>query len=263
MATQITLLSNGLGGVGSSYASVQDLDNISLPRGGSQATIDSSSFPTDFNLSGLTLRFQITHDGIVNIPVTFTFPANYSSLDQVVAAFSLPGLIASNNSGRFRLQTVSYGYSQGILLFHNGTANQRLFFDFLEDTDARGIDSLTKEFTDDEKVYQLVVASSEADGYIRRRYPNGLVQWDYKLIEVVCDIAAFRLLFRDGYSPGDKSYDRNYEKAYQIAINWLSDVGNRKIHPNWVACHKPVPTAGNTTDPRGWFISMGLYNRGC
>lgn len=262
-----TLLTSGLGGLGFSYASIQDLDNLSLPRSGSQATIDSNRFPSNFLLSGKTLRFQITVDGIVSTPVTFTFPANYTSLDQAVAAFSVGGLVASNNAGRFRVQTLKYGYDQGIHLFRDGTANPFLELDDLQDTDERGISSKTKEFTDDDKAYQLVMASAEADSYIARRTVLPLKNWDMKLVEVVCDIAAYKLMFRDGYSPAPGSYDRNYEERYKMAIQYLSDVGNRNVHPIW-AYGKPIPTIGSGygpifSDPRGWGVANGTSCGGC
>lgn len=260
MPTQMTILTAGLGGLGESFATVQDLDNISLPRGGAQATINSKIFPSPpYNLMGLNLQFQITEDGIVNIPQTFTFPSNYSTLDQVVAAIAISNVIASNNSGRFRLQTVKYGYEQGIHLSRLGTANAILGFDTLEDTDERGVNSLTKEFTEDDKAYQLVVATSIASGYLRRRYLFPLTSWGFDLVEKVCDIAAFKLMFREGYSPADKSYDGNFKRRYDTAMEWLSEVGNRKIHPFIVAGHKPVPNAGiGVRDPRGWGWAMGV-----
>jgi len=265
MPTQFTLISNGLGGVGNSYASIQDLDFLSLPRGGKPAIIDSSRILTGpFNLTGLTLKFQVTEDGLANVPQTFTFPANYTTLDQVVNAISIPLLVAKNNSGRFSLQTIKYGYDQGIYLDKTGTANSILGLDDLLDTDERGITTLTKEFSDDDKTYALVMASSEADGYLQRRYCLPIQGWDYALIRAVCDIAAFTLVFREGYSPDGNNYDKNFKIRYDNAIKWLSDVGNRKIHPLIKAGHDPIPVAGSSvigrvlSDPRRWSFAMGI-----
>lgn len=265
MATQFTGITNGLGGIGSSYATIQDLNTLSLPKKGTPATIDSSNYLTGpFNLSGKTLIFQVTEDGISNVTQTFTFTSNYTTLDQVVAAVSIPLLIAKNNSGRFRLQTVKVGYDQGIYLDKDGTANPILKFDDLLDTDERGIGSLTNDFPDDDKTYALVMASAEADSYLQRRYCLPLKSWDYKLIEAVCDIAAYKLVYRQGYSPDGNNYDKNFKIRYDRAIQWLSDVGNRMVHPVVDAGHKPIPTyTSELSDPRGWSTSMGLVNSCC
>jgi len=265
MPTQFTMLSNGIGGLGSSYSTIQDLENLSLPRGGKPAIINSSNvLPGPFNLMGLTLRFNITEDGLANVPQTFTFPANYTTLDQVVAAVSIPLLVAKNVSGRFSLQTIKKGYDQGIYLFKNGTANSALLLDDLLDTDERGVTTLTIQFSDDDKTYALVMASSEADSYLQRRYSLPLTSWDYKLIEAVCDIAAYKLVYREGYQPDGPNYDKNFKIRYDRAIEWLSDVGNRKVHPVIGATHKPIPTAtGALSDPRGWSQAMGIVNSCC
>lgn len=265
MATQFTLLTNGLGGIGNSYATIQDLDNLSMPRGGKPAIINSSNLLTGpLNVNGLTLRFNITEDGLANVPQTFTFTNNYATLDLLIASINIPLLIAKNNSGRLSLQTIKFGYNQGIYLYKDGTANPVLLFDDLLDTDERGISSLTYDFTDDEKTYALVMASSEANSYLQRRYSLPLMGWDYKLVEAVTDIAAFKLLYREGYSPEGNNYDKNFKLRYERAIQWLSDVGNRKVHPVIDAAHKPIPTyTSGLSDPRGWSTSMGIVNGCC
>lgn len=265
----ITFLTSGLGGVGHSYATVEDLDNISLPRGGSQATIDSNILPpAPYNLMGKTLIIQVTEDGITSPPYTFTFLSNYSTLDQVVAAVNIPSVLSRNNSGKFRLQTVKYGYEEGLHLDHLSTANAILGLDTLVDMDQRGISSLTKKFSGDEKAYQLAVASAMADSYLRRRYITPITGWDLDLVEAICDIAAFKLLFREGFSPDEKNYDQNFKNRHDKAIKWLSDVGNRMIHPNITAGHKAIPRTGPqygdllSTDPRGWSYGMSICNPG-
>lgn len=264
MPTQFTMLTNGLGGLGSSYATIQDLDMLSLPRGAKPAVINSSNILTGpFNLMGLTLKFNVIEDGLQNVQQTFTFPANYTTLDQVVAAVSIPLLVAKNESGRFSLQTIKIGYDQGLYLYKDGTANLLLLLDVLLDTDERGVTTMTKEFSDDDKTYALVQASSEADSYLQRRYCLPLRSWDYKLIEAVCMIAGYKLLYREGYSPDGANYDKNSKMGYDRAIQWLSDVGNRKVHPVIDASHKPIPKYTTAfADPRGWYSSMGLSNCG-
>ena len=268
MANQL-MLSNNLGGVGASYATIQDLDNLSLSRGNQPAIINSRLILTGpfSTLAGKTLKYQVTKDSQVNVLQTFTFPASiYNTLDQVVAVIQMNDIVAKNLSGRLSLQTIKYGTEQAIRLDRTGTANAILAFDDLMDTLEMGSGSITNEFTDDDKVYALVMASSEADGYLQRRYTLPLRNWDYKLIEVVCDIAAYKLIYRQGYSPEAGAYDQNFKLRYDKAVQWLSQVGNREIHPVIEANHKPVPNANNGTqtigDPNFWHLSMGIGRNG-
>ena len=73
----LTLLSNNLGGLGESLASIQDLDNLLLPRDCLAAEIISRIIvkPAGLLLLGKTLTYIVTVDGESNVPQTFTFPA--------------------------------------------------------------------------------------------------------------------------------------------------------------------------------------------
>ena len=259
----LTLLSNNLGGLGESLASIQDLDNLLLPRDCLAAEIISRIIvkPSGLLLLGKTLTYIVTVDGESNVPQTFTFPANYTTLDQVVAAIQMNDIVASNSAGKLKLATIKRGYSQGIRLIKTGTANPLLNFDDLLDTDRRGSGSITGEFSDDEKAYALVSATSIAYSYLQRRYNFPLKNWGMDVIDNVCAIAAYKLIFRQGYSPESGAYDANWKLRHDQAINWFSEVGNRKIHPVIEAGAKNVPSANDgsiSTDPRGWRIAMGL-----
>jgi phage gp36-like protein len=182
-------------------------------------------------------------------------------LDQAVAAIQMNDVVASNAAGKLKLSTIKRGYSQGLRLMKTGTANPLLNFDDLLDTDRRGTGSITGEFSDDEKSYALVSATSVAYSYLQRRYNFPLKNWGMDVIDNVCAIAAYKLVFREGYSPEPGSYDANWRKRYEDAIQWFSEVGNRKIHPVIEGASKPVPKANDgsiSTDPRGWRIAMGL-----
>lgn len=262
MPTQL-MLSNNLGGIGNSYASIQDLDNLLLPRDHKAAVIKSRVLvqPSGYALLGKTLKYQVTVDSEISSVLVFTFPANYTSINQVAAAIQMDDIVASVEAGKIVLSTIKKGYSQGIYLWPDGTANPLLNFNDLEGTNKRGSGSITNEFSDDEKAYALVAASSLANSYLKRRYTLPLTDYDMSLIENVCCIAAYTLVFREGYSPESGSYDANWKSRKEEAIEWLSEVGNRKIHPYIKGGIKPVPKANNgsiSTDPRGWRIAAGL-----
>ena len=260
MPTQ-TMLSNNLGGLGDSLATIQDLDNLLLPRDSKPAIITSRHIVQSFALLNKTIIYQVTVDGEIDIIRTFTFPANYTTLDQVVAAINMNDVQASNQGGKVVLETIKKGYNQGLYLYKTGTANPLLKFDDLEDTHRRGSGSITNEFSDDEKAYALVSATSIAYSYLQRRYRFPLKNWGMDVIDNVCAIAAYKLVFREGYSPEPGSYDANWESRKEEAIKWFSEVGNRKIHPVIEGSFINVPKANNgsiSTDPRGWRIAMGL-----
>lgn len=251
------IITSGVGsGLDQSYATIQDLENLGLPTPGDPAIADSMGITAPFNVSGLTLLVVVSIDGITQPEYTFTFTSNYSDLDSLVAAIQIPGLLAVNNGGRLRLRTIKVGISQNLVVDHLGTANEILGFNKFFDTVVTGRSSVTSEFTEDEKNYALVSASSLADDYLARRYCLPLKHWSFDLKQAVCYIASYILLKRKGFNP--EQYDANWVNDYNRAVIWLDDVGNRKLHPAGIFDHKPVPNASNTTDPRGWNTSMGL-----
>lgn len=245
-----------------SYATVYDLENLSLPNAGQPAYLDSQVILSPpFTTTGLTLKIQTDVDGFVQPEYTFTFTGNYATLDLLVAAISIPNVIAVNSAGRLRLRTIKTGIGQSITINENGTANSILGYNQFFDSTASGSSTISNDITDDEKNYALASATSIADGYLARRYTLPLKGWPFNLTQAVCDIAAYIILNRKGYNP--EKYDNNWKLKNDAAIQWLSDVGNRKIHPIMDVGHKPVPTVGTGygpewSDPRGWGISSGI-----
>jgi len=252
-------VSNGLGGVGSSYATPNDLQFLSMPNFGDPAAIDSMVIAPPYTVNGLTLKTITTVDGLTQPEYTFTFTANYATLDLLVAAISIPNLIAVNNGGVLRLRTTKIGISQGLTIDHTGTANEELGFNKFFDTTMNGRSSLTSDITEDEMIFALVAASSLANGYLKRRYLLPITQWSYDLVQVVCDIAAYNIAKRQGFNP--EVYDANWVNKYNAGIKWLEDVGNRREHPVIVSGGEPqAPTAstqGTQDDIRGWGNVIG------
>lgn len=253
-------LTNSLGGIGNSYALINDLKYLSFPVDGQTASITSASLTTPLNVLGLNLKLIITEDGIPDNQLTFTFSSNYTTIDALVSAISIPKVKASNSGGRLRIETIKRGISQQIQLDHTSTANSLLKFSTLNDSIGYGRSTITNELDDDEMTYSLVSASSICNGYLKRRYGLPLKQWGYDLIQVVCDIAAYNLLKRKGFNP--VQYDSAFEDAYNRGIKWLEDVGNRREHPEIIdSGHFLIPNASTYNieqDQRGWERVIGF-----
>lgn len=257
MAITVT---NGLGGIGGSYATIADLQLLALPPDGDPAIIDGSpKITAPFNVTGLTLIVTVTDDGDINPVYTYTFPANYATLDLLAAAINIPKVQALNYSGRLRLRTTKVGIAQGLVLDHLSTANTLLGENIFFDSVANGRSSFTTDVAEDEMTFALVSASSLADGYLKRRYGLPLKQWSYDLIQAVCDIASYNIMKRQGFNP--EVYDANWSNKYNAAIKWFEDVGNRREHPQIVdSGANPVPYAGTDgirDDQRGWGNVIG------
>jgi phage gp36-like protein len=252
-------VANGLGGVGSSYATPNDLQFLSMPNFGDPAAIDGNIVSLPFTVTGLSLIVTVTIDGLTQPEYTYTFPADYATLDLLVAAISIPGLIAVNNGGVLRLRTTKVGISQGLTINHLGTANEKVGFNKFFDTTMNGRSTLTSDITEDEMIFALVAASSLANGYLKRRYLLPITSWSYDLIQVICDIAAYNIAKRQGFNP--EVYDANWVNKYNAGIKWLEDVGNRREHPVIVSGGEPLaPTAstqGTQDDIRGWGNVIG------
>lgn len=216
MATQLTALTSGLGGLSASYATIQDLINLSLPTPGDPAYFDANSIAPPYLVNGRTLKVIVTIDGITQAEYTQTFTADYATLDLLVAAISIPGVQALNNGGVLRLRTIKTGISQNIVIDPSGTANTLIGYNAFFESVATGRSSLTSEISEDEMTYALVSASSIANGYLSRRYNLPLATWSFDLIQVVCDIAGYTLLKRLGFNP--ETYDANWVKRYNDAI---------------------------------------------
>ncbi len=77
----------------------------------------------------------------------------------------------------------------------------------------------------------LAAASRVADGYLGPRFHLPLTQWGEDLRQVICDIAAYRLMKRRGFSPesGDAEQLRD---SYEDAVRWLEQVSKGMVTPN-------------------------------
>ena len=196
MPQQNILLFNGLGGLANSYSTPQDLTNLALPEFGKPATIDSVFLLTNpLNVNTLTLSLIVSIDGFVQPQYTQTFTTNYATLDLLVGAIAIPGITAINNAGRLRLQTNKVGVSQTTTLDYTGTANLILGFNTFFDTTATGESTFTDDLSADEITYNLVAASSIANGFLKRRYNLPLTQWDFDLVRAVCDLSLIHIYF--------------------------------------------------------------------
>jgi len=98
----------------------------------------------------------------------------------------------------------------------------------------------------------LEAASRTADSYLAARYALPLVTWDDDLRQVVCDVAAYRLMGRLGYAP--EGSDNDFRLRYEDALAWLQRVADGRIHPTVdvmsPAADLPATVTSNTA--RGW-----------
>lgn len=84
---------------------------------------------------------------------------------------------------------------------------------------------------------QLRAASSVADSYLASQFtlplqtaPQG---WDMSLTRAVCDIAAYFLYCQFGFNP-NAPQDALIKARYDMAIEWLTQIKNKQIFPQWV-----------------------------
>ena len=264
-----TILTNGLGGGPStSYATPDELKLLSMPQDGERGVITTPVLNVPLNVNGLTLKVTVTEDGIDTGEYTFTFGANYSTLDALVGTISIPRVQAVNNSGRLSLQTLKAGVNQGIRLAASSTANPVLKWNTIIDEVKFGSSTASLEFSNDEMVYALSSASRMADSYLSRRYNLPLLDWDIDLKQAVCDIAAYFLIFRRGYNPEPGKYDANFRIKNDMATKWLSEVGNRNINPMVVESgHRYSPNAAvpflDALPGRDWGAILGISYGPC
>jgi phage gp36-like protein len=89
----------------------------------------------------------------------------------------------------------------------------------------------------------LQAASSEADSWLRSQQILPLTDWDAKLKQVVCDIAAFRIFGNYGYNP-DAVQNSNIISRYSHAMEWLKLVADQKIITEYPDSSNLFPKAG-------------------
>lgn len=82
-----------------------------------------------FALAGLTLKTTLTLDGEIQDQNTFTFTGGpFADMNAVVAAISIPGVVATNSAGQLRLSTTSTGADQALSLDAGSSAAAVLGF---------------------------------------------------------------------------------------------------------------------------------------
>jgi len=119
-------------------------------------------------------------------------------------------------------------------------------------------------FGDDAMLASLQAASSICDSYLVSQFtlplqvdPQG---WDMSLILNVCNIAAYLLFNQFGFAPTAPGDDL-IVKRYNDAIEWLKQIRDKQIFPNF------LDSSTNTgTDEAGAFIvsdpAVGFTSRG-
>lgn len=88
-------------------------------------------------------------------------------------------------------------------------------------------------FADNVKLAHLEAASSEADGYIQKRWAIPLSSWPKSLTMRVARMAAYTLLEVRGFNPANPA-DATVVKGYDDAIKWLEKVATGAIEPAFV-----------------------------
>lgn len=115
----------------------------------------------------------------------------------------------------------------------------------------------------------LLSASSICDSYIVSQFELPLQTtpsngWDQSLTMYTCWIAAFLLYSQFGYNPAAPA-DAVIESRYTKAIEWLENVRDKKIRPQWTSAQTAVDNADAagdftvTDDPVG-FTSRGTVD---
>ena len=137
------------------FSNISDTTAVGGTSVDQAASIYSAYLAGPFNLNTTTLIITVTEDGIVKTPTTVTFPANYNTMDLLVAGIQplvAPlKLIATNDSGRLKLETVKKGPAQSISLSPLGTANLLLGFSSTLATVSTGRSAwITQEGRDEE-----------------------------------------------------------------------------------------------------------------
>jgi hypothetical protein len=117
-------------------------DNSGQPA--EQAFIESTVAPVGpFALAGLNLKVTVTINDVEQNEVIYTFPGGtYATMAAVVTAIgsNIPGVVATNESGKLRLATTLFGKAQAISLASTSTANSTLNFSTVTNTTDIGKD---------------------------------------------------------------------------------------------------------------------------
>jgi len=98
------------------------------------------------SLTGLTLAYQLTEDGVAGAETTITFPAaaGHTTISDLADAISITGVAVSGPAtatGRLLLTTAKSGANQSLTIKSTGTANAALGFSTSDPTTGTGKDN--------------------------------------------------------------------------------------------------------------------------
>ncbi len=83
-------------------------------------------------------------------------------------------------------------------------------------------------FTEDSMNAAIAAASADVNSYLRSQQILPLTSWDAKIIQVTCDIAAYRLFKNNGFDPAAVQ-NANIKGCYDEAMTWLNKVAEQLI----------------------------------
>lgn len=98
--------------------------------------------------------------------------------------------------------------------------------------------------SDSDQDAALEAASRFADGYLSLQYDLPISVWGRDLTRVVCHIASWDLMCRQGYDP-DTASNKLIRQRYEDALQWLRDVAAGRLSPPEIVDSTPdVPPPG-------------------
>lgn len=106
----------------------------------------------------------------------------------------------------------------------------------------------------------LLAASAEVNSYLTSQQILPLTDWDAKIKQVTCDIAAYRLFKQYGYDP-DAIQNSNIRSCYNQAMEWLNKVADQMIIVKYPDSDPSPMKAGPFVRPNSSF-AFGPINCG-
>jgi phage gp36-like protein len=105
-------------------------------------------------------------------------------------------------------------------------------------------------------------ASSQANGYLRKRYALPLIQWGDDLRQQVAALATWQLLRKRGFQPGSGA-DDSVVMAKDDALRWLRDisVGHAELD-DAIDSTPAVDEEGSLSAPGGTGADFDYFVRG-
>jgi phage gp36-like protein len=90
----------------------------------------------------------------------------------------------------------------------------------------------------------LLSMSSRADLFLTEQFVLPLLEYDMNLTQMVCDMAAYQLFITLGLAPIDENADRNIRMRFKDAIDFLTHVSRKELHPNYIDSSTGQQAAG-------------------